>query len=54
MIAIEDTNHCESRGEYETLDEAIAELRYLSSVPWDRLPNRCPAAHGESANALTN
>jgi hypothetical protein len=44
MIAIEDTNHCEGRGEYETLDEAIAELRYLSSVPWDRLPNRCPCS----------
>ena len=44
MIAIEDTNHCESRGEYETLDQAIAELRYLSSVPWDRLPNRCPCS----------
>ena len=42
MIAIEDANRSESRGEYETLDEAVAELRYLSSVPWDHLPNRCP------------
>lgn len=42
MIAIEDTNHSQSMGEYETLDQAIAELRYLASVPWDHLPNRCP------------
>lgn len=42
MIAIEDTNHCESMGEHTTLDQAIRELMYLSSVPWDHLPNRCP------------
>ena len=44
MITIEDTNHCELIAQYETLDRAIAELLYLSSVPWDHLPNRCPCS----------
>jgi hypothetical protein len=42
MIVIEDTNHCDWVAEFETLREAMAELMYLSSVPWDRPPNKCP------------
>ncbi len=44
MITVEDNNHCECMRECETYDEAIAELMYLSSVPWDHLPNRCPCS----------
>ena len=42
MITIEDRIHCQRVAECETLDEAISELRYLASIPWDQAPNRAP------------
>jgi hypothetical protein len=42
MITIDDAIHCERLFECERFDEAVAELRYLASVPWDHAPNRAP------------
>jgi hypothetical protein len=46
MFRIEDELHAEPiGGEYETLESAVAELRRLAEIPWDREPNRCPCTN---------
>ena len=42
MFMVEDETHCESGGKFATFDDALAELRRRSVVPWDAEPNRAP------------
>ena len=39
---IEDEAHAEQFGTFATLDEAVAELRRLATLPWDQEPNVAP------------
>src|ERR1051325_10985432 len=45
MFRIEDELHDESCGEFETMEAALAELRRLAAIPWNREPNRCPCVN---------
>jgi len=42
MVTIEDNIHCDMHGEYETFEDAIAELRIRATIPWDQRPNLAP------------
>lgn len=42
MFVIEDEWHAEWIGEFNSREEAVAELRRLATVPWDEAPNVCP------------
>ncbi len=42
MFVIEDEIHAEPQGKYASFDEAIAELRRRSQIPWDHPPNAAP------------
>ncbi|MDC7125383.1 MAG: hypothetical protein PQJ46_07440 [Spirochaetales bacterium] len=42
MFIVEDQNHCQYMGKYETYEAAIEKLNELSRIPWDQEPNRCP------------
>lgn len=44
MFTIEDCLHCESDMNFETFEEAIAELTRRAAVPWDQPPNVAPCA----------
>lgn len=39
---IEDEAHAEALGRFESLDEALAELRRLAQIPWNEHPNQAP------------
>ena len=41
-FVIEDERHAELQGEFATFDEAVAELRRRSTLPWDQAPNVAP------------
>jgi hypothetical protein len=36
---IEDETHCEQIGDFQTMNEAKALLKYLANVPWGTHPN---------------
>ena len=43
MFVIEDDWHAEPlKGEYQTLNDAMDELRRLAEIPWDQKPNLAP------------
>jgi hypothetical protein len=42
MFVIEDEAHAEPQGEFETFDDALAQLRLRAAIPWDHEPNRAP------------
>jgi hypothetical protein len=42
VFVIEDEAHAELHGEFESIDEAIAELKRRASIPWDQEPNVAP------------
>jgi hypothetical protein len=42
MFVIEDEQHAEPQGEYVKLEDAVAELRRRSRIPWDEEPNKAP------------
>lgn len=43
MFRIEDERHCEPQaGQYQSLDEAVAELRRRALLPWNEEPNVAP------------
>jgi hypothetical protein len=42
MFVIEDESHAEPQGEFATAEEAVAELRRRSLLPWDEAPNVAP------------
>jgi hypothetical protein len=44
MFVVEDEFHCEWMGEFNSREEADAELRRLATLPWDQAPNVCPCA----------
>ena len=44
MWMIEDEAHAEPQGEFESLDNALAELRRRALLPWDVAPNIAPCA----------
>ena len=50
MFIIEDQSHAEWHGEYTSVEQAFAELRNLSLVPWDQVPNRCPCTNWKNCN----
>jgi hypothetical protein len=39
---IEDDKHAEPQGDFNSLGEAIAELRRRAEIPWDSPPNVAP------------
>ncbi len=41
-FVIEDEIHAEPQGEYDTFEDAVAELVLRSKIPWDKNPNLCP------------
>lgn len=45
MFVIEDERHAESLGQFTSLDQALAELRQLASIPWDEHPNLAPCTN---------
>ena len=42
MFVLEDEAHAEQQGQFETFEDALAELRRRANVPWDREPNVAP------------
>lgn len=42
MFVIEDEAHAELHGQFETRQQAIAELRRRAAIPWDQSPNCAP------------
>jgi hypothetical protein len=42
QFVIDDELHAEEHSTHETLDEAIAELKRLALIPWDKEPNVAP------------
>jgi hypothetical protein len=42
MFVIEDEAHDEPQGEFETFQDALAELHRRAAIPWDRQPNVAP------------
>ena len=42
MIVTEDSIHCETNGNFEKFEDAIAELRRRAAIQWDQPPNRAP------------
>ena len=42
MFTIEDEAHAEPQGEFETVEDALAELRRRAAVSWDVAPNVAP------------
>jgi len=42
MFVVEDESHAEPQGEFETFEDAMAELRRRAAMPWDREPNLAP------------
>lgn len=48
IFVIEDENHCETHGKYHSLEDAVAELKNLTGLPWDKEPNRAPCVGWES------
>lgn len=52
MFIIEDELHCETIGEYHTLQEAKTEIKRLANVPWDQEPNRAPCTSWQTCRRL--
>ena len=42
IFVIEDQNHAEWIGEFDSIASAWAQLKKFSELPWDARPNRCP------------
>jgi hypothetical protein len=42
MFVIEDEIHAEWSGEFQSFEEAFAELQARSQIAWDSPPNQCP------------
>ncbi len=42
MFVIEDERHADQIGQFDSREDAMAELRRLASVPWDEEPNVAP------------
>lgn len=42
VFVVEDEMHSEPFGKFSSYAEALAELKTLATVPWDREPNQCP------------
>jgi hypothetical protein len=42
VFVIADERHGESRGQFETFDQAIREVQQLAEIRWDEAPNRAP------------
>ncbi len=46
MFVIEDEAHAErQRGDFQTREDAMAELRRRASIPWDEAPNAAPCTN---------
>jgi hypothetical protein len=45
MFLIEDELHAEPQGQFASFEQAIAELKRRSIVPWDQEPNCAPCAN---------
>lgn len=46
-FVIEDELHADCLGEFPKMEEAMAELRRLASIPWDHEPNTAPCSNWE-------
>ena len=44
MFVIEDEAHAEQHGEFQSLQDALDELRRMATLPWDQPPNVAPCA----------
>ncbi|MHA6847662.1 hypothetical protein [Ralstonia syzygii] len=42
VFVIEDASHAEWQGEFQRIDDALAELRRRADIAWDTAPNRPP------------
>jgi len=42
MFVIEDEEHCETMGRFDSQELALARLEDLAKVAWDHEPNRAP------------
>ena len=42
MFVIEDEDHAEHHGRFDTLEAALEELRRRARIPWDQSPNKAP------------
>jgi hypothetical protein len=45
MFRIEDERHADNEGEFQTPQEAIAELERRARIPWNEEPNRAPCTN---------
>ena len=48
MFVIEDERHADNIGQFHSRDDAMAELRRLATLPWDREPNIAPCMDWET------
>jgi hypothetical protein len=48
MWVIEDEIHCEHVGVFEKREDAVAELRRRSELPWNKEPNQAPCMSWET------
>ena len=52
MYIIEDEYHAEQSNPYPTYGAAVAELRRLAGIPWDKEPNQCPCTSWKTCSRL--
>lgn len=45
MFVIEDEIHAEPQCHFDSIDQAIEELRRRAAIPWDQYPNCAPCAN---------
>lgn len=48
MWRIEDESHAEFHGDYNSLDDALAELRRRATLAWDIEPNLAPCSNSRA------
>jgi hypothetical protein len=48
IYQIEDTNHAEIIGTFDTFENALTELTNIYNIPWNTSPNICPCLNFET------
>jgi hypothetical protein len=48
LFIVDDEWHAEPQGEFDSFENALAEVRRRASIPWDRNPNQAPCVGWKS------
>ena len=52
IYVIEDETHSEWCGEFQTFDQAFAELKRRAAIPWGVAPNVCPCTSWKTCQRI--